>query len=101
MSYIFEILVSIFLFFLTILYNKIVKKLQMEREHNKFISEGVQALLREQIINNFNKYQERGECPIYAKESATKLYKAYHSLGGNGMITEIYDKLMDMEERKK
>ena len=62
------------------------------------IAEGVQSLLRESLVDNFNKYSDRGFCPIYAKESIKKVYAAYHQLGGNDVATELYNKLLKMKE---
>ena len=59
---------------------------------------GVQSLLRESLVDNFNKYSDRGFCPIYAKESIKKVYAAYHQLGGNDVATELYNKLLKMKE---
>lgn len=62
------------------------------------MAEGVQSLLRESIVDNFNKYTDKGFCPIYAKESIRKVYSAYHKLGGNDVATELYNKLLAMPE---
>ena len=65
-------------------------------EHEKALSEGVQALLRESIVSSYNKHAEKGFCPIYAKESAKRCYKAYSKLGGNDVAHELYDKILKM-----
>lgn len=56
----------------------------------KAIKEGLQCLLRMEIIRAHDKYTDKGYCPIYAKESLTRAYKAYHALGGNDVATELY-----------
>jgi len=81
-------------------YRTVSARLKAEQEKNAAIAEGVQALLRESIVNSYNKYQERGACPIYAKESVKKAYAAYHQLGGNDVATELYHKILKMEEEK-
>ena len=75
-------------------------RLKIEQVKNQAISEGVQSLLRESLVENYNKYQERGYCPIYAKESIKRVYTAYHRLDGNDVATELYDKLLKMKEEK-
>lgn len=76
---------------------------QLKQEHakNEAIAEGVQSLLRESIVNSYNRYSDRGCCPIYAKESIKKVYKAYHNLGGNDVATSLYHKVLEMPEEKK
>lgn len=75
-------------------------RLKAEREKNQAIAEGVESLLREGIVDNFNKYSDRGYCPIYAKESIKKMYHAYHKLGGNDVATSLYEKLLEMPEER-
>lgn len=82
-------------------YRSISAKLKAEQQKNAAIAEGVQALLRESIISNYNKYQEKNCCPIYAKESLKLVYIAYHRLGGNDVATELYKKLLAMPEREE
>lgn len=76
-------------------------QLRQEQERNKAIAEGVQSLLRESIVNNYNRYSDRGYCPIYAKESVKRVYMAYHGLGGNDVATELYNKLLKMPEERE
>ena len=41
---------------------------------------------------DYEKYTERGYCPIYAREQLTRVYEAYHGMGGNGTGTDFYKK---------
>ncbi len=83
------------------LFKEVRLQLIEEQKKNEAIAEGVQSLLRESIVSNFNRYQERGYCPIYAKDSIKRVYKAYHSLGGNDVATELYQKLLKMPEERR
>jgi hypothetical protein len=85
----------------TLGYRSVVKKLQEEHVRNEAILKGVQSLLRESIVDNYNKYQDKGFCPIYAKESVKKVYQAYHDLGGNDVATSLFHKILDMPEEKE
>ncbi len=76
----------------------IVRKLQYQQKNYQAIAEGVQSLLRENIVTNYNKYQDKGYCPIYAKESIKHVYKAYHNLGGNDVATALYQKMLEMPD---
>ena len=73
-------------------------QLREERERNENIANGVQALLRESIVNGYNRYSDKGYCPIYAKESIKRVYSSYHDLGGNDVATELYQKMLKMPE---
>ena len=76
------------------------KRLKEEHEKNEAIAEGVQSLLRESIVTNYNRYHDKGYCPIYAKESIKKVYQAYHDLGGNDVATKLYEKMLAMPEEE-
>ena len=82
------------------LYKGIAARLKTEQQKNEAIAAGVQSLLRESIVGNYNKYSEKGACPIYAKDSIKKVYEAYHNLGGNDVATELYNKLLRMPEQE-
>lgn len=83
------------------LFKEMREQLQEEKKKNEAIAEGVQSLLRESIVGNYNRYSDKGFCPIYAKESMKKVYKAYHNLGGNDVATELYNKVLKMREETK
>lgn len=83
------------------LFKEMREQLAEEKKKNEAIAEGVQSLLRESIVNSYNRYSDRGCCPIYAKESIKKVYKAYHNLGGNDVATSLYHKVLEMPEEKK
>lgn len=79
-------------------YRTVSAQLKEEKAKNEAISQGVQALLRESIVSAYNKYSDKGFCPIYAKESIKKAYKAYSALGGNDVASELYRKILAMRE---
>lgn len=55
---------------------------------------GVQALLRAQMIHDYNKYSAIGYAPIYARENFENCWKQYHSLGANGVMDDIHEKFL-------
>lgn len=69
------------------------------KRKNKALENGVQALLRAEIIRNHEKYIARGNCPIYAKEALKRAYSAYHDLGGNDVATKLYEDVMGLPEK--
>lgn len=93
-----ELLFGVISSALGFLYRDIHKRLKTEQRKNDAIAAGVQSLLRESIVQNYNKYQDREYCPIYAKESIKRVYEAYHNLGGNDVATKLYNTLLAMPE---
>ena len=63
--------------------------------------EGVQCLLRAEIIRNHDKYMDKDFCPIYAKEALKRAYHAYHELGGNDVATGLYNETMALPTEVK
>lgn len=79
-----------------IAYSKGTHKRASDRE--KAIEEGVQSLLRAEIIRAHDKYMGQGYCPVYAKEALRRVYEAYHTLGGNDVATKLYEDVMKLPE---
>lgn len=71
-----------------------VTALRMHKKRETALEQGVQCLLRAEIIRNHDKYIEKKHCPIYAKETLRRAYTAYHALGGNDVATRLYDEVM-------
>lgn len=70
-----------------------LKKLWNREEATR---EGTRSLLRADIIRSYEKYMEKGYCPIYARDALELEYAAYHKLGGNGTITDLMQRLRDL-----
>lgn len=62
---------------------------------------GVQALLRNQMIHEYNKWIEKGYAPIYAKENFENMWTQYHNLGANGVMDEIHVTFMHLPTEQK
>lgn len=61
---------------------------------------GVQALLRAQMIEYFNEYNEKGFAPIYARESFENCWAQYHALGANGVMNDLHDRFLKLPTEK-
>lgn len=62
----------------------------------KAIMLGLQAVLRAQMIADYNHYKEKGFAPIYAKENFQNCWNQYEALGANGVMNHIYNEFMAM-----
>lgn len=65
------------------------------------LKRGVQALLRAQMINDFNKWSERGYAPLYARQNFENLWVQYEALGQNGVMSDLHDKFLKLPTDKK
>lgn len=66
----------------------------------KAMRDGLQCLLRAEIIRQNEKWTTEGFCPVYAKQALAKEYAAYHALKGNDVATGLYHETMELPERK-
>ena len=62
----------------------------------KGVRNGVQALLRAQMIDDYNRYAEKGWAPIYARENFENCWKQYHALGANGVMDNLREKFLQL-----
>lgn len=67
-----------------------------ENKKEKALAQGIQALLRAQMISDYNKWMDRGYAPIYAKENFENCWKQYEALGANGVISNIHKEFMNL-----
>lgn len=59
---------------------------------------GVQALLRDRLYGEYDRYTSQGFAPNYAKENFANMYKHYHSLGANGVMDAKYKRFMELPD---
>ena len=64
-------------------------------------TDDMRAILRDRIIQLYEDCAAKGSTPFYAVENVTTMYHAYHDLGGNGAITEIYHKFVNLPQTTK
>ena len=70
--------------------------LRAKKRENDALKEGLQALLRDRIIQAYNHYSDKGWIPIYAMESIEACYKSYEELGENGVIDNLMSQLREL-----
>jgi hypothetical protein len=78
----------------------IVWLLKTQKKDRDANSKGTMLLLRVQLIEYHDRYVALGHIPSYALENFIEMYNAYHDLGGNGMVTEMYKEVLELEIRK-
>ena len=75
----------------------LLKKQKKTRDAN---SKGTMLLLKVQLIEYHDKYMALGSIPSYAYENFCEMYDAYHELGGNGMVTHMFEEIKELEMKK-
>ncbi len=72
------------------------KKNKIHRLEIKSLKLGIQALLRDRLLESYKVYKKRGWISIQDKENFNNMYSQYHSLGQNGVMDGVYKEVMDL-----
>jgi hypothetical protein len=81
------------------LFGIIVSRAKLGKKKQNALAVGLQCLLRAEIIRQYEKWNEKQYCPIYAKEALKRVFDSYHTLGGNDVATGLYDETMALPEK--
>lgn len=91
-----DFLMQTYTIVLPILLGYIVWLLKQQKKERNANSKGTMLLLRVQLIEYHDRYTTLGHIPSYAYQNFCEMYEAYHSLGGNGMITKMYNEICEL-----
>ena len=90
---------AIITYLVTVLRQK-KQQIEEQRKENEALKAGVQALLRDRIIQAYNHYQDKGWIPIYAMQSIESCYRSYEELGENGVIDNLMRQLRELSNHE-
>lgn len=88
-----DVLLQTYTIALPILLGYMVWLLKQQKKEKDANGKGTMLLLRVQLIEYHDKYMKLGEIPSYAFDNFVEMYNAYHALGGNGMVTKMYEEI--------
>ena len=71
-------------------------KLKKSKKKEQAIEEGVQALLRNELVRSYREYEAKGEMSILDKENMEAMFIQYQNLGGNGTVKHLMDDLLEL-----
>lgn len=101
METVIDILLKTYAVILPLVLGYIIKLLQNQKKTREANSKGTMLLLRVQLIEYHTKYTTLGEIPSYAYQNFVDMYATYHELGGNGMVTKMYEEIHDLHLKTK
>ena len=78
------------------LYNKFKNNKNKEEEDSKLIKQSIQALLRNELLQNGVKFIKSGWVDAANKQNYDNMYSNYHLLGKNGVMDELHDEVMNL-----
>ena len=91
-----EVIFTTVLSFVGWSYRKLKKRQEQQERKNKAIENGVQALLRNELIKNYREYKLKGEITLLDKENMEHMFTEYFNLGGNGMMEEVHKEFLEI-----
>lgn len=95
-----NIIQIIFNYFIPLILGSILGFLSTKLKKNKkkdiAIEEGVQALLRNELVRRYREYEQKGELSILDKENIEAMFVQYENLGGNGTVKQLMIELLQL-----
>ena len=73
---------------------------KQEREYGA-LRKGVLAVLRDRIVQSAIHFHVQGCANAAQKDNISKMYEAYHDLGGNGTATHALKEVLDLPFEKE
>lgn len=71
---------------------------KIQEVETQALKQGVQAVLRDRILHAYHHYKYVGKISVSQMENLSNMYNAYHDLGGNGVVTNVYLKAMKLPQ---
>lgn len=71
-------------------FSDILARIENIQENDRYQSEGLQCVLREQLLREMEPCISKGCVDDHTRENVEHMYRAYRSLNGNGMIEALY-----------
>ena len=72
------------------------KRIKEAAARDEALKAGLLALCRDRILQGYRYYKRNGGISAQDLETMSKLYNAYHALGGNGTITNVWEKIQEL-----
>lgn len=96
---IFGAIVSVIIGYLTATVKSLKSKQQEQKDRQSALENGVQALLKQKILEIYDCYKDDEEVPADVQECMTTIYTAYHGLGGNGTGTRLHSAIINKKTK--
>lgn len=76
----------------------LASSLRKKHTHDDAMEQGMRVLLRTQIVDAYDLYHnQHARLTVERKREIVEAYGAYSALGGDGVITEMYRELEDID----
>ena len=73
-----------------------LNRIKILRQRQQALEKGIQALLRNGLIQQHDAWVSYGYAPVYIKDNFDNMYQQYHALGANGVMDTMYAEFMGL-----
>lgn len=80
---------------------EIIEQNQVMEAQNKAIMLGVQAFLRDRLLQGYRHYIAKGWADYDDRENMENIYKQYHALGANGIMDDMRAQFRNLPSQPK
>ena len=77
---------------------EIRKQNEIMEKQNKALMAGIQAILRDRLLNGYRHYSEKGWADYDDRQNMENMYEQYHALGANGVMDGYRSKFLSLPE---
>lgn len=81
--------------------DEIVRQNEKMEEQNRAVMAGIQAMLRDRLLQGYRHYDTKGYADYEDKQNIENLYKQYHTLGANGVMDGMREKFLALPDHPK
>lgn len=92
-----EFAFTLIISFLSFLIKRLYSKFKKEYITQKQLKEGMLAILHDRLYQLCTSYIERDSVTVDELANLEYLYRSYHSLGGNGTGTALFNRCKDLK----
>lgn len=79
----------------------LIAKIRLLKTEMLALKAGTQAVLRNNLIELYDRYYHEGSAPTYIKDNFENLYRQYHTLGANGVMDSYYQNFINLPTEKE
>lgn len=92
---------AITFFIFQFIWNRVMLKRESVKSTDDTLKLGVQALLRNELMQGYKCFIKQGWIDISDKQNYDNMYQCYHNLGKNGVMDSMYEKIMQLPTTPK
>ena len=86
---------------MTLIWNVTTGKFKKAKSDGELNRKALQAILRDKLRQHYINYIELGEIDHDDKRNFDNLYQIYHLMGKNGVMTTMYEEIMELPLTKR